>query len=72
MELDISYHFARFTLTLRNVKSTEITKALEKISGERIEIGNVYEDELERAECLYQTQYSQPEWNLGTLDPDSN
>ncbi|WP_455280609.1 hypothetical protein [[Eubacterium] cellulosolvens] len=42
MELDVSYHFSRFTLTVRNVKSTEIGKALEKIEDTRDEMKKIY------------------------------
>ena len=42
MELDVSYHFSRFTLTVRNVKSTEIGKALEKIEDTRGEMKKIY------------------------------
>ena len=44
-----------------------IIAALEEISGEAIEMGELTTGELERAESLYQTRYSQLEWNLGTL-----
>lgn len=42
MELDVSYHFSRFTLTVRNVKSTEVGKALEKIEDTRGEMKKIY------------------------------
>ncbi|MFW9921413.1 MAG: biotin/lipoate A/B protein ligase family protein, partial [Candidatus Thorarchaeota archaeon] len=47
-----------------------IINGLEKLSGEDIQSGNITEQETERAESLYQSQYSQPEWNLGTLEQD--
>ncbi|MHA1929894.1 MAG: lipoate--protein ligase family protein [Candidatus Thorarchaeota archaeon] len=49
---------------------TAIMKTMEKISGTRLKRGNLEKDEIELAESLYQSRYSQPEWNLGTLVPD--
>lgn len=47
-----------------------IIKTMEKISETRLRRGNLEKDEIELAESLYQSRYSQPEWNLGTLVPD--
>lgn len=49
-----------------------IIGGLETISGETIRSGKLTVAELERAESLYQSQYSQTEWNLGTLESDAN
>ncbi len=43
---------------------------LERISENTIELGGLTDEEEERAESLYRTRYSQPEWNLGTLASD--
>ncbi len=44
-----------------------IIKTMEKISESRMRRGKLDDEEVELAESLYQTRYSQPEWNLGTL-----
>jgi lipoate-protein ligase A len=51
-----------------DIKNTFI-KCLESISGEHIEAGILTTEEIELAEALYQSRYSLPEWNLGTLAP---
>ncbi|MFW9850740.1 MAG: biotin/lipoate A/B protein ligase family protein [Candidatus Thorarchaeota archaeon] len=48
------------------IKNAIIT-TLEEIAEEKISIGEFTKEELERAESLYQTRYSQLEWNMGTL-----
>lgn len=48
-----------------------IIQGLEKLSGESIGKGEITSEESARAESLYQTQYSQSEWNLGTLEPEA-
>jgi lipoate-protein ligase A len=44
-----------------------IVTTLEEISNEAIRTGQLDDDEIARAESLYQTRYSRLEWNLGTL-----
>ncbi len=44
-----------------------IVYTMERISEQRVEPGDFFEEELELAESLYENRYRQPEWNLGTL-----
>ncbi|MHA1907135.1 MAG: lipoate--protein ligase family protein [Candidatus Thorarchaeota archaeon] len=44
-----------------------IIATLEEISEEKIITGDLLQEEVARAESLYQSRYSRLEWNLGTL-----
>ena len=43
-----------------------IIKSIEKISRKSVERKNLSLDEMNTAQALYQSRYSQSEWNLGT------
>ena len=65
------------TRELTTVPSDEDIKSaiiggIEKLAEQTIERGEITSQESERAESLYQSQYSQSEWNLGVLDPDAS
>ncbi len=47
--------------TIKNV----ITESLEKVSGRSIERGAYSKEEKDTAQALYQSRYSESEWNLG-------
>ncbi len=42
-----------------------ISEQLAKITEEKFEIGELTQEEIDVAEALYQTRYSQEEWNMG-------
>jgi lipoate-protein ligase A len=44
-----------------------ITQSVELISRQTVQKGNFSQEEMNTAEALYQSRYSQSEWNLGTL-----
>ncbi|MDF1537890.1 MAG: lipoate--protein ligase family protein [Candidatus Thorarchaeota archaeon] len=44
-----------------------IISSLERISEEKIHLASLMKTEIDAADSLYQTRYSQAEWNLGTL-----
>ncbi|MHA2396734.1 MAG: hypothetical protein ACXAC0_08520, partial [Candidatus Thorarchaeota archaeon] len=45
---------------------TAITYSIEKISEQMVQKGSLSQEERDTAQALYQSRYSQSEWNLGT------
>ena len=43
-----------------------ITQSIEKSSRQSVQKGSLSKEEKDTAQALYQSRYSQPEWNLGT------
>jgi lipoate-protein ligase A len=52
--------------------SAAIAESIQGYTGAKMAIGELSEDEQETAHVLYQSRYSQSEWNLGTLYPENN
>ncbi|MHA2140129.1 MAG: lipoate--protein ligase family protein [Candidatus Thorarchaeota archaeon] len=49
-----------------------IIESIQVFTGESMVGGNLSKEEQDTAHALYQSRYSQSEWNLGTLHPDYN
>ncbi|MFW9888789.1 MAG: biotin/lipoate A/B protein ligase family protein [Candidatus Thorarchaeota archaeon] len=51
---------------------TAIIESVQGFTGKNIDPGRLTEQEQVTAHALYQSRYSQSEWNLGTLYPENN
>ncbi|MHA1924907.1 MAG: lipoate--protein ligase family protein [Candidatus Thorarchaeota archaeon] len=52
--------------------TTAIIESIRRYTGVDILTGKLSDEELDTAHALYQSRYSQSEWNLGTLYPENN
>ena len=54
------------------VIAAAIAESIQGYAGVKMAIGELSEDEQETAHALYQSRYSQSEWNLGIPYPENN